>query len=113
MLKYLALILSISLFKITTCWADDIVGIQTVSINALGCHREDGVCYATISKSVGPSTCHQNSIRWHSENDINGKLAYSTFLAAMLSQREVVFNVSPTCFVNMQAYPTFGHYSIR
>lgn len=80
----------------------------------IGCHRVSHTCFATISRTpVGPGTCSSNSIRWHSENDFNGKIALAHLTTAFVAGKKVSFHVSDICYTYQSQFPTFNWWIVK
>jgi len=74
----------------------------------VGCHKEDGTCFATIEGgAVGPSSCRSGSIRW-STADANGKSILSLLLGAYLAEKPANFWIIDSCFSGNTSFPTFS-----
>ena len=93
--------------------AQDVVGVQELSILGIGCHLKDSTCYITVDKSVGiVGECFGNSIRWN-KSEINGQEILSMYLASSMAGKRVKISVHPSsCFNGNGRYPTFNYMSI-
>lgn len=82
-------------------------------ITSVGCHIKDNTCFVTIDGDpVGPDSCKSNSVRWNSDTNPNGKLAYSSFQAATVTKQQIYLEISTVCYIDQPLYPTFLWYSI-
>ncbi|GLQ75931.1 hypothetical protein [Vibrio penaeicida] len=79
-------------------------------ITQLGCHLNDGTCYATLDTAVGPSKCRSTSIRWNKDNAASGKETLSLLMTASAAGKKVRFNVVEQCYGN---YPTFNYIVVQ
>ncbi|WP_155400613.1 hypothetical protein [Vibrio nigripulchritudo] len=79
-------------------------------IKQIGCHLNDGTCYATLDTTVGPAQCRSSSIRWNKDTAASGKETLSLLMTASTAGKKVSFNVVDTCYGN---YPTFNYIVVQ
>ncbi len=83
-------------------------GAQTVT--EMGCDNADTICHVTISGSAVGSTvgCPSNTIVWDVASDANGKVTYTSLLAAFIAGKQVTIFIT-SC---MSGLPTISYYQI-
>ncbi|BCL73243.1 exported hypothetical protein [Vibrio nigripulchritudo MADA3029] len=79
-------------------------------IKEIGCHLNDGTCYANLDAAVGPAKCNSTSIRWNKDNAASGKETLSLLMTASAAGKKVRFNVVDTCY---GIYPTFNYIVVQ
>lgn len=77
------------------------------TINSIGCHVDDGTCYAYIGSAVGPAECQHESLRWNNDA-VNGKATLSLLMAAFAAGHKVDFYISGC----MYGFPTFSYFNV-
>jgi hypothetical protein len=78
----------------------------TSTIQAIGCHKGDDLCYVNLETAVGPTDCNSTSVRWYSDADAGGKNALSLLMAAYLAGKTVHFAINESTCIS-DTYPTF------
>lgn len=89
--------------------------ITARKIVSLGCHNTDGTCYVRVDGAPfgGALGCSQgtshDSFRFDNSNEPQGKRAYASLLAAMVSGRQIEANLDGC---SAQGFPKLFYFTI-
>ncbi len=108
-MRFIPILLSI--FFSSSSYSASTGGTGWREISEIGCHLNDGTCYVTLDIPVGPSNCHNHSIRWNKNNSDSGKETLSLLMAASAAGKKVTFYVSDSCYDGY--HPTFTYMIVK
>lgn len=94
-----------------SAYSQSFAELQTKKIVKVGCHRNDGICFAYVdSDIISNDNCNGNdrSFRWDITS-VNGQSFLSMLLAAELGDKSVTFAESG-CF---GGFPSFSYLLIN
>ena len=82
-------------------------------ILSIGCHNYNSTCYINIDGApiTGATGCSSNSIRWDSQNDINGKSTLALMMMASSTGSKVSI-YTQSCYSQQPTYPTILFFDI-
>lgn len=83
------------------------------SLLEVGCHNGDGTCYLVVDGAAfGESSCMGSSLRWDASTK-SGRNVLGVLNSAFIAGRKVDFYVSPGCYLNQPAFPTFSWFNVK
>jgi hypothetical protein len=115
MMKSIAKHVAYSLFGYALMISVSLAGNYGISgtITSMGCQTVNGICFVTLSGAAsGPPGCVGTQVRWDSVNTPNGTAAIAQLTGAYLAGKQVLINISDSCFAEFPAYPAMDYYII-